>query len=346
MDICTELLDSVPDAVIIVDESGTIVQVNCQTEVLFKYGKSELVGASMEILMPKRFREKHPHHRKSYFQSPHVRPMGSMMNLLAVNRHGKEFPVEISLSPLKGQRCVVASIRDVTDRVQLMNNLREQNKKLENFSHIISHNLRSPVSNFGMLLQFLKTEKTSKGRALVIEKLEKNIFSLTGTLNKLLEVIQIRIESMKDRERVSFASVFEKIRDSLEGQIMETSASLTTDFSQASEIEYLTIYLESIIQNLLSNALKYSHPGRSPQIHIKTYRTPKSIILSVRDNGLGIDLNHNRDKIFGLHRTFHEHPEARGVGLFITRTQVEAMGGKITVMSKVNEGTVFFVRLN
>ncbi|MEZ4828569.1 MAG: PAS domain-containing sensor histidine kinase [Bacteroidia bacterium] len=343
---CAELLDSVPDAVVIIDDLGKIVMVNRQTESLFGWKKGELTGEKMEILMPERFRKKHPEHRESYFHSPHVRPMGSMMNLFAINRSGKEFPVEISLSPLRGQRCVVASIRDVSDRIKLLENLKEQNKKLENFSHIISHNLRSPVGNLGMLLKFLKEEKSSKGRTFLIEKLEKNICNLSETLNKLLEVIQIKIESKRNREKICFMPVYQKICESLEGEIMETHANISADFSRAEEVEYLPVYLESIIQNLLSNALKYRHPKRIPQIQIETYRANSSVILSVRDNGLGIDLGCHREKIFGLHKTFHEHPDARGVGLFITRTQVEALGGKITLMSKVGEGTVFLVRLN
>jgi signal transduction histidine kinase len=141
------------------------------------------------------------------------------------------------------------------------------------------------------------------------------------------------------------SDIFIKIKETLAGSILETGSRVTADFSKAKKIEYPRSYLESIMLNLLSNAIKYRSPERIPEIHFQTKYHNGQAILTVSDNGLGIDLQIYGDQLFNLNKTFHEHPEAKGVGLFITRTQVEAMGGSISAESKVDEGTTFIVVL-
>jgi signal transduction histidine kinase len=132
----------------------------------------------------------------------------------------------------------------------------------------------------------------------------------------------------------------------LSAQIMETKAEVISDFSNATEVNYPKIYLESIMLNLLSNALKYSSKKRNPKIIFKTCIKNGQTILTVTDNGLGIDLNVHGKKIFGLHKTFHRVENAKGIGLFMTKAQVEAMGGKISIESQVDKGSVFKIIFN
>jgi signal transduction histidine kinase len=127
---------------------------------------------------------------------------------------------------------------------------------------------------------------------------------------------------------------------------METEAVVSFNFTKAPAIEYPRLYLESIMQNLLSNSLKYRSPLRTPVIFAETLFENGVLILKFKDNGLGIDLNRHSDKLFGLNKTFHRHEEAKGVGLFITKTQVEAMGGSITAVSEVEKGTTFIIYFN
>lgn len=239
---------------------------------------------------------------------------------------------------------------DITERKKteekikiLSEYLTKENKQLEDFAHIVSHNLRGPTGSLKILLQFYKEEKVAEQKEILMGMLEKTVINIGNTLNELLEVITIKHDSKKEKEKLFFETVFQKIKQTFDGQIIETNATVTSDFSKAPEIEYSSIYLESIMQNLLSNALKYRSNDRSPVIHFETNYINGMLQLTASDNGLGIDLALYGDRLFGFHKTFHEHPEAKGVGLFITKVQVESLGGEITVVSEVNKGTIFTV---
>ncbi|MBC8644006.1 hypothetical protein H9W95_07955 [Flavobacterium lindanitolerans] len=142
---------------------------------------------------------------------------------------------------------------------------------------------------------------------------------------------------------MSFQQIYSKTIESLQGEILKSGAIIKADFKEVAEIAYSRIYLESIFHNLISNALKYRALERTPEITIRSERKNNIVYLYVIDNGLGIDLNKNGHKIFGMNQIFHNHPEAKGIGLFMTKTQIESMKGKITVASEVNIGTTFTV---
>jgi len=221
--------------------------------------------------------------------------------------------------------------------------LTKQNKQLEDFAHIVSHNLRGPTSNLKSLLHFYGQEETVAEKDMLMDKFQKTVHNLEGTLNELLDVVSIRHESKKEREELNFETVLERLIDTYQGKIMETNAKITYDFSAIETVEYSSVYLESIMHNLLSNAIKYKSSERDPAIHFVTGQTGEQTSLTVSDNGLGIDMEKNGNRLFGLHKTFHKHPEAKGVGLFITKAQVEAMGGEITAESEVDKGTTFSI---
>jgi signal transduction histidine kinase len=254
---------------------------------------------------------------------------------------------QIDIKRIKAENKIIKTNKNlekiVVDRTIHLTN---QNKQLEDFAHIISHNLRGPVGNLNSILDFYKEGKTMEEKDELIEMLEKTVNNIGSTLNELLEVVSIRHQSKNGKEKIVFETVFSKIKETFQGQTLKSKAIVTADFSKAPEIKYLPTYLESIMQNLLSNSLKYCATERIPIIHFETNRVNDSIELTVSDNGLGIDLSKNKSKIFGLHKTFHKHPEAKGVGLFLTKTQVEAMGGKISVNSELNEGTTFKIMFN
>lgn len=222
--------------------------------------------------------------------------------------------------------------------------LQEQNNQLNEFAHIISHNLRSPVANISALIGLLNQQSSIEDYHLIFEKLKNTAGNLQGTLNDLMETLHIKKGAMAQRTQLSFYDVLTKVRQDLAGEIIQSKANLTHDFLSCPNIVYSKTYLESIFLNLLSNALKYKAPGRTPTIHFATSQQGPHIILTVSDNGLGIDLQQYGDKVFGLRKTFHAHKDARGVGLFLTRTQVEAMGGKISVNSTVNQGSTFIIQ--
>jgi light-regulated signal transduction histidine kinase (bacteriophytochrome) len=164
-------------------------------------------------------------------------------------------------------------------------------------------------------------------------------------MNELMETLKVKKETAVERVEIRFKEIFDKVVQSLEGELIQSEAQLNFDFNEVPTIYYSRPYLESILQNLLSNALKYRSPKRKPYITVRTYRQGTSTVMQVSDNGLGIDMTQFGDKLFGLHKTFHEHKEARGVGLFLIKTQIEALGGSIRAESEVDKGTTFVIVL-
>lgn len=221
--------------------------------------------------------------------------------------------------------------------------LQEQNRQLDEFAHIISHNLRSPIGNIKALIGLLNANSSMAEYQQIFEKLRNVANNLGETMNELMETLKVKKETTIDRTEIRFKEVFDKVVQSLEGELIQTEAEVTFDFNESPSINYSRPYLESIIQNLLTNALKYRSPQRKPHIIVRTRKEGSSTVLCVSDNGLGIDMERFGDKLFGLHKTFHEHKEARGVGLFLIKTQIEALGGSIRAESTVDKGTTFII---
>jgi PAS domain S-box-containing protein len=221
-----------------------------------------------------------------------------------------------------------------------------QNTQLLDFCNIVSHNLRSPLINISMLLDFIEESKDEAERKMFIDKLKPVIDSLNETFEELVESIQIKQDNELQMENIEVEEYFNKILTGFEGQIVQTQAIISTDFTEAPVVCCPPQYFSSILQNLISNSLKYKSPDRRPEIKIKTFKMNHSVVLSVEDNGLGLDIIKHKDNLFKIRKVFHRHPDARGFGLFITKTQVEAIKGKIWVESVPNEGSIFYVKFN
>jgi PAS domain S-box-containing protein len=263
-----------------------------------------------------------------------------------------------SSSPDIARKLIYASAIDITSRKKseeelLMSKrnlevaafeLEEQNRQLDEFAHIISHNLRAPVNNIKALLNFINDTSRISDYQLIFEKIKNVTFNISETMNELLETIRIKKNNEIERVEIRFKDVLDKIIQSLEGELIESGATVTYNFNNAPKIYYSKPYLESILQNLISNAIKYRSPSRIPEIFVSTDIIKNGIEMRVQDNGLGIDLKQYGHKLFGLHKTFHENKEARGVGLFLTKTQIETLGGNILAESEVDRGTTFIIQ--
>lgn len=242
------------------------------------------------------------------------------------------------------QRMAERKILQANENLEtLTQHLSGQNKQLADFAHITSHNLRSPVSNLNALLHLYDISESEEERKVLFEKFEIVTNHLTSTLNTLIEALKTKKESIKELEEIEFEEIMSKTKEMISGQIIKMNSIITSDFTKAPKIKYHKTYLESIFLNLVTNALKYSAPDRNPEIHIKTEVINKKIKLTIHDNGLGIDLEKHGHKLFGLNKTFHRHPDAKGVGLYLTKIQIETMGGSIYATSEVNKGSVFTV---
>lgn len=354
------LLESAPDAMVIVNEKGKIQLINKQSEKLFGYTPEELFDKPVEMLIPTRFTTRHPTHRNSFFSTPKTREMGEGKELYGLKKNGEEIPIQISLSPLHTEEglLVSAAIRDITKQklaehklIEAKENLEgiaqklsDQNKQLADFTHITSHNLRAPVGNLNSLLEIYNDSESETERIDLFNKFETVIHHLTLTLNTLVEALKTKMgDSEEDLEDIMFEKILSSTKEILAGKILESRAIIKNDFSIVSSIRYNKIYLESIFLNLIGNAIKYRAEGRVPEICITSEVENGKVLLKFSDNGLGMDLERHGHKLFGLNKVFHRHPDAKGVGLFLTKTQIEAMGGTISASSKVDVGTTFTI---
>ncbi|RZM29858.1 MAG: PAS domain S-box protein [Pedobacter sp.] len=239
---------------------------------------------------------------------------------------------------------------DITDRITmeekqsaLVKQLSAQNTQLLDFCNIVSHNLRGPLINMSMLVEFIEESTDPEEQKLLVSKLSPVIDSLNTTFNELVESIQIKQDLEIQSEKIKLKECMQRTLDGLEMEIARVKAVITVDFDDVTVIRYPPKYLGSIFHNLISNALKYHSPKRQLSIAIKAERINDRIILSVKDNGLGIDLIKHHENVFKIGKVFHKHPNAKGLGLYMTKAQVDAMGGTIWVESMPDEGATFYV---
>jgi len=246
--------------------------------------------------------------------------------------------------------------RDISETKQLEMELQEkvntlqaiskelgiQNRFLQEFANIASHNLRSPAGNIQALLSLMEEEEDPKEHQLLFERLKETAEGLKFTIDELTEIVNMsRPKEEQEQEPLHVETIFRRLLRSLSVQVEEKHAQIITDFAQCPKITFHKVYFESVLLNLLTNSLKYSAENRPPIIKVKTYWEQECPVLTFEDNGIGIDLEQHGDQLFGLHKTFHKHPDARGVGLFISKNQIENLGGSIAVESQVNVGTKF-----
>jgi signal transduction histidine kinase len=240
------------------------------------------------------------------------------------------------------------SIQDITDEKKRQLELQESSKiiadrnaRLTNFAHIVSHNIRNHSGNINSLTELIKNETNEEIKQELFILLQNVSNSLNDTLHDLLEIVQVQTNTKNEKAQVNFEHAFDAVMKVLSADILKTESLIDADFSACASVEYVPAYLESIMLNLISNAIKYRHPGRQALIKIRSGIENERPVLKISDNGLGIDLTRHAQKIFNLYQTFHNHPEAKGIGLYITKNQIESMGGKIEVESAAGEGTTF-----
>ncbi|SFZ94359.1 PAS domain S-box-containing protein [Flaviramulus basaltis] len=241
---------------------------------------------------------------------------------------------------------------DITNHVEsgiklsnTLNIVSKQNNKLKNFAHIVTHNLKQHAGNFESLLEFYEEAKSEKEKKELIDYLNTLSTSLTKTISNLNEIVSIQNNKVDKIEKLYLAEEADKILNMLSVVITESNAKISNNIDPKLYIFYNATYLESIIQNLLTNAIKYKHPERAPEIIANTIITKEIIKVIISDNGIGIDLDKFGDSIFGLYKTFHNNKDSEGVGLYLVKNQIESYGGEITLDSKVGVGTTFTITI-
>jgi signal transduction histidine kinase len=275
------------------------------------------------------------------------------VELLNRKKNGLDYWVNISIAPVIDDKGKVthwiAIQRDITerkkqeqDREMMIQELTSNNKDLKQFSYITSHNLRAPLSYLiGILNLFNDIEVKDKQVASLIKGFRVSTEQLNTTINDLIRILIIKDNPSLEQEELEFTDVIDKVKMQVQSQIDLSNAAINEDFTLAPAVKFSRSYLESILQNLISNSIKYRSDERPLKIDIKTEELNGNIILHFSDNGSGFDLPRLRDRLFGLYQRFHNHPDSKGLGLYLVKSQLEALGGKIEVDSAVNKGTRF-----
>ncbi len=248
---------------------------------------------------------------------------------------------------------VKGTVQDITEQknaeIELNNSFNivtEQNKRLLNFSYIVSHNLRSHTGNIKSILTLIEAADTDAEK----EELMNHMKTVSGLLNETMvnlnEVVTIQNNINLIIEPLNLHAYINKAADILSEQIVVKKALIQNNVSKNTIIPYNPAYLESIILNFLSNSIKYCHPDKQPRIAIDCFEEQGKTVLQIADNGIGIDLKKYGDKLFGMYKTFNGNKDARGIGLFISKNQIESLGGKVEVKSELNSGTTFKIYLH
>jgi PAS domain S-box-containing protein len=349
------LLESAPDAMVIVDEQGRIELANAQTESLFGHTRPELLGKSVDILVPERLRGAPGEHRHGFFQSPKRRAMGEGRELFGLRKDGTEFPMEISLSPLEDPSgsSLMAAIRDISQRekakqhlIQTIAELKRSNDELEQFAYVTSHDLQEPLRMVASYTQLLA--KHYKGR-LGTDADEFIMFAVDGAtrMRRLIQDLLAYSRAGTSDEPLSAIASEDALREALanlEGAVKDGAAIVTHD--PLPTVTMNRPQLAQIFQNLIGNAIKY-RGADSPRIHV----TARSVsgqghVFSVQDNGLGIDPQ-QFERIFVIFQRLHARNAftGTGIGLAICKKLVERHGGRIWVDSEPGRGSTFHFSL-
>lgn len=241
-------------------------------------------------------------------------------------------------------------IMDVTPVQKMQDETHQQaaqkQNRLLNFSHAVAHNLRSHSSNIRMFTELIDSLKEEKEKAFAWENLKKISRHLEESLSDLNEIIDIQNNLDHYLEEIPLLGAVKKTLEVLSAEIALQHADVQIRISEDASVPYNPSYLESVLLNLISNAIKYRHPQRKPEIKITYMDSGSRKVLEIVDNGIGIDLSRCGKKLFNIYQTFHGNKDAKGIGLFLVKSQVEAMGGSIEVESKVDTGTTFRVFFN
>jgi PAS domain S-box-containing protein len=233
------------------------------------------------------------------------------------------------------------------ERRKLLDDLTRYNKDLEQFAYITSHNLRAPIASIlGLVSIFDKANCGTPTNGEVIKRLEISAKDMDNTFRDINQILATRERVDEVKEKINLPELMQNMRINFEQQIRNSHARINENFAEVANIYSIKNYIESIFINLLSNAIKYRSPKRDLIINIQSKALERFILITVQDNGLGIDLKKNGDKVFGLYKRFHFHTGGKGLGLHLVKTQIESLGGRIEVQSEEDKGTTFLIYLN
>jgi PAS domain S-box-containing protein len=359
-DLVRSALDSAPDAMIIVDASGAILFANHQVKALFDHSPEEIVGRNVDSLLPERFRARHAAHRQDFASDGRVRPMGAGLDLFARRRDGTEFPVEISLSPLRGpQALVVAAIRDVTERKRIQTELIEARRLADEareaadlaniaksrFLATASHDLRQPLQTLALLNGALRRMRGEGVAADALAQQGQAIAAMSRLLNSLLDISKLESGAIKPEvSDFKVAVLFEDLRAAFAG--LAASKGLELQVEACNDcVRSDPSLVEEILRNLVANALKYTREGF---VRVRCLHEARIVRIQVLDTGIGIPSQHLPfifDEFYQVGVEPREVRDGYGLGLSIVQRLARLLDLRIAVESHPGKGSTFSVDL-
>ena len=309
-------------------------------EIIDKIKLDELIGATL-------FERNLPYINNALdgivqkFQSEFVLPDGRIRYLFI------KYSPDIVNGEVMGFYAFVGDISSMKslekELIEANERIEEQNKRLLNFSNIVSHNFKNYAQGFSGMMQLLDEQNSPEDQAKIIGIIKKTSDNFTNTIKNLNDIVQVQNMSNVEPIAINLYDEIVKAISTLNIRIRNNQATINNHVDGNTTILSNPAYIESILVNFLTNAIKYKHPDRDPIIELNSYIKNNEVVLTITDNGIGIDLEKHGEDLFGMYKTFHENDDANGIGLYTTKYQVETMGGHIEVESEEDKGSTFSI---
>jgi len=337
------VVEAAPSGMIMVDRRGRIVLVNPQTELMFGYARTELIGNSLELLLPERFRDSHTEHRETFSEAPAIRQMGVGRDLTARRKDGSEFPVEIGLNPVPadGDALVLATITDITQRRTMQLELHQANANLEEFTYSASHDLKSPLRGIADLVEWIGEDLGGREPA----EVSRNLLRIGDRIRRLDRVIDDLLTYARAGAATAETVAVDPrllIDGVLELQPLPAGFQVEVQ-SEAQPFVAARTPLESVLRNLIGNAVKH-HDLPSGKLIIRAKDVDRYCVFEIADDGPGIPVA-SQSRVFRMFQVLAPRRQGdSGIGLALSKRLVEAHGGRITLESTDGaRGTLFCV---